>query len=92
MIRLFCRLDTEPLDVDRPIPAVITGMSKPVRTTFSDVDYAQVRGDEYFSRNPRSITSDYQTIDPNDSLQFAIRSGTRDLSCRTLSSEPDLSG
>ena len=34
--RLFCRLDTEALEVDRPILAVITGMSKPVRTTFSD--------------------------------------------------------
>jgi hypothetical protein len=58
--RLFCRLDTEALAVDRPILAVITGMSKPVRTTFSDADYAQVRelGDEYFSRNPRSMKSD----------------------------------
>jgi hypothetical protein len=58
--RLFCRLDTEALGVDRPILAVVTGMSKPVRTTFSDRDYATVRklGDEYFSRNPRSIKSD----------------------------------
>ncbi len=58
--RLFCRLDTEALEVDRPILAVIAGMSKPVRTTFSGADYAQVRelGDEYFSRNPRSIKSD----------------------------------
>lgn len=55
--RLFCRLDTEALDTHRPILAVITGMSKAVRTTFSEADYGKVRklGDEYFSRNPRSV-------------------------------------
>ncbi|WP_343710181.1 hypothetical protein [Mycobacterium sp.] len=58
--RLFCRLDIEALEVDRPILAVITGMSKAVRTTFSEADYGKVRqlGDEYFSRNPRSVKSD----------------------------------
>lgn len=37
---------------------VIAGLSKQFRTTFSDSDYAAVRelGDEYFSRNPRSIS------------------------------------
>jgi hypothetical protein len=46
--------------VDRPILAVIAGMSKELRTTFSEADYAKIRelGDEYFSRNPRSIKSD----------------------------------
>lgn len=58
--RLFCRLDTDAREVDRPILAVIAGMSKAVRTTFSETDYAQVRelGDEYFGRNPRSVKSD----------------------------------
>lgn len=58
--RLFCRLDTQALGVERPILAVIAGMSKEVRTTFSEAEYAAIRelGDEYFSRNPRSIRSD----------------------------------
>jgi hypothetical protein len=55
--RLFCRLDTEARERNRPILAVITGMSKAVRTTFSEAVYARVRelGDEYLSRNPRSV-------------------------------------
>ena len=55
--RLFCRLDTAAEAVDQPILAVITGMSKPIRTTFSNKDYEKVRdlGDEYLSRNPRSL-------------------------------------
>ncbi|QZA09011.1 hypothetical protein K3U94_07040 [Mycolicibacter heraklionensis] len=55
--RLFCRVDTEALGTDRPILAVITGMSKAVRTTFSEADHLKVRelGTEYFSRNPRSV-------------------------------------
>lgn len=57
--RLFCRLDTEALEVDRPMITVITGMSKAVRTTFSESDYLTARelGNEYFSRNPRSLKS-----------------------------------
>lgn len=58
--RLFCRLDTEALGVERPILAMITGMSKEVRKTFSEAEYAKVRelGKEYYRRNPRSIKSD----------------------------------
>lgn len=55
--RLFCRLDYEAQGRARPLLVVITGMSKAVRTLFSDADYAAVRdlGREYFSVNPRSI-------------------------------------
>lgn len=55
--RLFCRLDYEAEDSDQPLLVIITGMSKPFRTTFSDKDYAVVRalGGEYFAKNPRSI-------------------------------------
>jgi hypothetical protein len=54
--RLFCRLDYAAEGADRPLLVVITGMSKPRGTTFSDADYSDVRdlGDEYFARNPRS--------------------------------------
>jgi hypothetical protein len=58
--RVFCRLDTQAAGVDRPILAVIAGMSKDIGTEFSDADYAKMRdlGDEYFSRNPRSLVPD----------------------------------
>jgi len=55
--RLFCRLDYEAEDATKPLLVVITGLDKPFRTELSDSDYAGVRqlGDEYLSRNPRSI-------------------------------------
>jgi hypothetical protein len=55
--RLFCRLDYEAAEVDKPLLVVIDGRSKPFRTTLSDAEYAEVRsyGDEYFKRNPRSV-------------------------------------
>ncbi|MEU2798716.1 hypothetical protein [Streptomyces sp. NPDC007117] len=55
--RLFCRLDYEARGFDKPLLVVITGLQKPNATLFSDADYQGVRdlGDEYFSRNPRSI-------------------------------------
>ena len=55
--RLFCRLDYEAEDATKPLLVVITGLDKPCRTELSDSDYAGVRqlGDEYLSRNPRSI-------------------------------------
>ncbi len=55
--RLFCRLDYDAEDSDRPLLVVITGLDKPFGTELSSADYAGVRrlGDEYFSRNPRSI-------------------------------------
>ncbi|WP_196759531.1 hypothetical protein [Mycobacterium avium] len=54
--RLFCRLDYSAKGADRPLLVVVTGMSKPRGTTFSESDYAAVKalGDEYFARNPRS--------------------------------------
>jgi hypothetical protein len=40
-----------------PSLVIITGKSKPFRTTLSKRDYAEVRalGDEYRSRKPRSV-------------------------------------
>lgn len=55
--RLFCLLDYDAKNADRPLLTVVTGMGKPFRTTLRDRDYAQVRqlGEEYRARNPRSI-------------------------------------
>lgn len=55
--RLYCLLDYEAKDVDRPMLVVVTGLDKPVGTTVSARDYAAVRklGSEYRARNPRSI-------------------------------------
>lgn len=55
--RLFCRIDLAAQGMSKPVLAVIAGLSKPIRTTLSDRDYSKVRdlGDEYRSRNPRSI-------------------------------------
>jgi hypothetical protein len=56
--RLFCRLDYDAKDVDKPLLVVICGLDKPFRTSLSDRDYRGVRtlGEEYLSRNPRSLT------------------------------------
>ncbi len=56
--RLYCRLDYEAQGVDKPLLVIITGLSKPFRTTLAESDYAQVRalGTEYFAENPRSIS------------------------------------
>jgi hypothetical protein len=55
--RLFCRLDYDAADRDKPLLVVITGKDKPFRTELSAADYAAVRalGNEYLARNPRSI-------------------------------------
>jgi hypothetical protein len=55
--RLFCLLDYDANGVDRPLLVVIDGRDKPFRTILSAADYAAVRklGDEYRSRNPRSL-------------------------------------
>ena len=47
--RLFCRLENASAELarrglERPAIAVIIGMRKPWRTTFSDRDYQRVRG------------------------------------------------
>lgn len=55
--RLFCLLDYEAKGQDKPLLVVIDGRDKPFRTTLSASDYSDVRkmGDEYRSRNPRSL-------------------------------------
>lgn len=55
--RLFCRLDLDALERDEALLVVVTGLDKAFKTVFTDRDYAAVRelGDEYFSRNPRSL-------------------------------------
>ncbi|GAB08862.1 hypothetical protein GOARA_021_00990 [Gordonia araii NBRC 100433] len=55
--RLFCLLDYEAKDNEKPLLVVVDGRDKPFRTTLNDSDYAEVRamGDEYLARNPRSI-------------------------------------
>jgi hypothetical protein len=55
--RLFCLLDYEAAGVEKPLLVVIDGRDKPFRTELAPADYAKVKalGDEYLSRNPRSI-------------------------------------
>jgi hypothetical protein len=55
--RLFCLLDHATQDRTRPLLVIITGLDKPFRTTLSPADYKSVRmlGEEYLSRNPRSL-------------------------------------
>jgi len=55
--RLFCLLDYEAKEQQKPLLVVVDGRDKPFRTTLSQADYADVRsmGAEYLSRNPRSI-------------------------------------
>lgn len=54
--RLFCLLDIKS-EGTGPVIALLTGMTKPDRTVFTDADYATVRelGKEYLKRNPRSV-------------------------------------
>ncbi len=58
--RLFCVLerDGESLGLDGPSIVIITGMSKPFRTTFRERDYKAVRelGGECKKRKPRSVS------------------------------------
>jgi hypothetical protein len=51
------RLDYEARGRDKSLLVVITGLDKPFKTVLSEADYKSVRdfGDEYFSRNPRSV-------------------------------------
>lgn len=55
--RLFCLLDYDAKDQDKPMLVIIDGRDKPFSTTLSNADYAAVRrlGEEYRSRNPRSL-------------------------------------
>lgn len=55
--RLFCLLDYEAEERKKPLLVVVDGRDKPFRSTLSDSDYAAVRsmGEEYLTRNPRSV-------------------------------------
>lgn len=55
--RLYCLLDYEAKDAEKPPLVIVTGLHKPFRATVSAADYARVRrlGDEYLARNPRSL-------------------------------------
>lgn len=55
--RLYCLLDYDATERAKPMLVVITGLDKPFRTTLSEADYKDVRelGNEYRSRNPRSL-------------------------------------
>ncbi|WP_033338520.1 hypothetical protein [Catenuloplanes japonicus] len=55
--RLFCLIDMEAEGWRQPLLTVVAGLAKPFRTTFTDRDYKNVRelGEEYRSRNPRSL-------------------------------------
>jgi hypothetical protein len=63
--RLFCLLENADDDellqrgLAKPTIAVITGMRKPWRTTFSERDYNRIRqlGDEHKGNHPRRIAS-----------------------------------
>lgn len=55
--RLFCLIDMAAAQAEKPWLVVISGLDKPYRTTLSESDYVGVKalGDEYLSRNPRSV-------------------------------------
>lgn len=55
--RLFCLLDYEAKEREKPLLVVVDGRDKPFRTTISEADYVAVRelGREYRARNPRSL-------------------------------------
>lgn len=55
--RLFCLLDYEALNFDKPLLVVIAGMKKNNGEVFTKFDYSRVRnyGEEYLSRNPRQL-------------------------------------
>jgi hypothetical protein len=55
--RLFCLLDYEAENTDKPYLTVVAGASKAFRTTLDESFYLDVcaLGDEYRARNPRSL-------------------------------------
>ena len=56
--RLFCMLDHEAEGESTPLLVIVDGRDKPFRTVLTTRDYAAVRrlGEEYRSRNPRSLS------------------------------------
>lgn len=59
LYRLFCILDREAPGLDGPTIAVITGLVKRDRTTFTPRQYRAVRalGDAYLASAPRSVAT-----------------------------------
>ncbi len=59
LYRLFCILDRHPPGLDGSVVAVITGMVKRERTTFTSREYRTVKklGDAYLASAPRSIAT-----------------------------------
>jgi len=57
LYRLFCIIDTEILNSTRPVIAIIDGRVKEIETVIALREYRKIiaLGDEYRSRNPRSI-------------------------------------
>ena len=57
LYRLFCILDRDVPGLTGPSIVVVCGLSKPVGSAFTPIDYAFVRrlGDEYRRRIPRSV-------------------------------------
>jgi hypothetical protein len=55
--RLYCLLDYDAKEVDKPLLVIVAGLDKPFRTKLSATDYARVKrlGEEYLARNPRSL-------------------------------------
>lgn len=55
--RLFCVLERREPGLSNCSIIVLTGMTKPLGTAFSDAEYAQVRalGEDYRRRSPRSV-------------------------------------
>jgi hypothetical protein len=55
--RLFCLLDYEAEGQEKPLLVIIDGRDKAFGTELGAADYAEVKalGDEYRSRNPRSV-------------------------------------
>lgn len=55
--RLYCLLDYEAKDVEKPFLVIVAGLDKPFRTKLRQSDYAWIDrlGKEYRGRNPRSI-------------------------------------
>ena len=55
--RLYCLLDYEAKNAEKPLLVIVSGLDKPFRTKLGASDYACVRrlGEEYLARNPRSL-------------------------------------
>ena len=55
--RLYCLLDYEAAEREKPLLVVLDGRDKPFRTSLDPSDYEAIRamGDEYRKRSPRSL-------------------------------------